>query len=235
MNISKDTSKICEESEMFEQILSLNNKTILELGCGKADKTRQIASAGHNRTIIATEVDQKQHSINLQIDDLTNVSFILGGSEAIPLEDDSVDVAFMFKSLHHVPANLMNKAIEETRRVLKPGGFAYISEPVFEGEFNEVLRLFHDEEIVRKTAFQAIFDSVEKGDFLLAEQLFFKTPVSFASFEVFEQRIINVTHTDHALSAEHRQQVKKQFDLHMQQDGANFLTPIRVDLLQKPS
>jgi 2-methylisocitrate lyase-like PEP mutase family enzyme len=62
----------------------------------------------------------------------------------------------MFKSLHHVPVPLMDQALAEIRRVLKPGGLAYISEPVFAGEFNEVLRLFHDESIVRREAFSAI-------------------------------------------------------------------------------
>ena len=40
---------------------------------------------------------------------------------------------------------------------------AYISEPIFAGDFNDVLRLFHDEEQVRQYAFGAIVDSAEKG------------------------------------------------------------------------
>ena len=234
MKISKNSNIVCDESEIIEQALSLNNKTILELGCGKADKTRLIATTGQERTIIATEVDETQHSKNLLIGDLPNVSFVLGGSENIPLADDSVDIVMMFKSLHHVPVELMDKALEETRRVLKPGGFAYISEPVFEGEFNEVLRLFHDEEIVRKAAFESIVRAVDSGNLILSEQLFFSTPNSFESFKVFENRIIKVTHTEHSLSDDLLQKVKDQFALNMGDNGAQFIVPIRVDLLQKP-
>jgi hypothetical protein len=55
----------------------------------------------------------------------------------------------------------------------------------------------------------------------------------FESFEQFEQRVINVTHTNHKLSPELHQRVKDQFLLNMKEDGASFLMPIRVDLLQK--
>ena len=50
----------------------------------------------------------------------------------------------------------MDAALSEIARVLKPGGQAWISEPVFAGELNEVFRLFHNEEVVRETAFGAI-------------------------------------------------------------------------------
>ncbi len=57
--------------------------------------------------MLALEVDQVQHAINAAIGDLPNVEFGLGGAEAIPAADASFDVAFMFKSLHHVPVPLM--------------------------------------------------------------------------------------------------------------------------------
>ena len=235
MKLSQATDKICSESEVFEKVLSLDNKSILELGCGRADITRLIASNGHGRLVTATEVDEQQHSNNLLIDDLPNVTFMIAGSEAIPLDNNSIDVAFMFKSLHHVPMELMDKALTEIHRVLKPGGMAYISEPVFAGEFNEVLRLFHNEEIVRKAAFNAIRKSVDDNLFLLADEIFFKTRSIFQSFDEFEQRIINVTHTDHRLSPDLYKTVKERFMPHMQDDGAKFQVPIRVDLLQKPA
>ena len=223
----------CPESDIYNQLLSLDDKHILELGCGSADITRNIATAGKGRKITALEVDEIAHQKNLQITDLPNVSFGLSGAQDIPLDDESVDVVFMFKSLHHVPLELMDQSLLEVRRVLKPGGFAYISEPIFAGEFNEILRLFHDEQKVREAAFQAVKRAVDDGLFILAEQVFFNTPMKYQDFAEFENNVINATHSDHALDNALYDLVKQRFEQHMGNDGAHFLTPIRVDLLQK--
>ena len=44
------------------------------------------------------------------------MTFGLAGAEDIPLGDESVDVVFMFKSLHHVPVDLMDQSMREIRR-----------------------------------------------------------------------------------------------------------------------
>jgi ubiquinone/menaquinone biosynthesis C-methylase UbiE len=235
MKKPQPTDKTCSESEVFEEVLSLDGKEILELGCGRADITRLIAKNGHGRKITATEVDEIQHSKNILIDDLPNVTFLLAGSEAIPSGDESFDIVFMFKSFHHVPLELMGKALNEAKRVLRPGGMVYISEPVFEGAFNEILRLFNNEKEVREAAYRAIKESINNNDLILVDEIFFNTPMIYESFEEFEERVINVTHTDHRLSPELYQRVKDQFLLNIQDGAARFLMPIRVNLLQKIS
>lgn len=233
MNSKKSEDKTCNEIEELEKLLSLDGKKILELGCGKAEITRVIATNGHGREITATEVDETQHTNNLLIDDLSNVNFLMAGAERIPVDDATFDVVFMFKSLHHVPSDLMGSALSEIKRVLKPGGVAYISEPVFKGDFNEVLRIFHDEEEVRKLAYVAINEATKSKEFSSVDELFFNTPMFFDNFEVFEEKIIKVTHTNHELSDEIIQRVKEKFLLNMNNNGATFLMPIRVNLLEK--
>jgi ubiquinone/menaquinone biosynthesis C-methylase UbiE len=223
----------CPESEVYENILMLDGKHILELGCGNADITRNIATAGKDRRITALEVDRVAHDKNTQITDLPNVTFSLAGAQDIPLEDETVDIVLMFKSLHHVPLEMMQPSMQEISRVLKPGGLAYISEPVFAGDFNEVLRLFHDEQEVRQAAFDTVKKSVEDGLFKLVEEKFFNSPMRFGNFQEFENNTIKATHTDHDLDDELYQLVKQRFEQHIGDDGANFLMPIRVDLLQK--
>lgn len=223
----------CPEFDVYNRLLSLDGKHILELGCGGADHTRDIATSGADRKVTALEVDQVAHEKNLQITDLANVIFELAGAQDIPLEDESVDVVFMFKSLHHVPLELMEPAMHEISRVLKPGGLAYISEPVFAGEFNEVLRLFHDEQKVRLAAFNTVKKAVDDGLFSLVEETFFNSPMKFAGFAEFEEKVIKATHSDHSLDEELFDLVKQRFEQHIGDDGAHFLAPIRVDLLQK--
>lgn len=224
----------CPETEIYNRLLALDNKHILELGCGSAELTRNIATAGAGRKITALEVDEIAHEKNLQISDLPNVTFAIAGAQEIPLADASVDVVFMFKSLHHVPLDLMDLSMREISRVLKPGGLAYISEPVFAGDFNEILRLFHDEQKVREAAFNAVKKAVDAGLFSLVEETFFNSPMKFESFADFENKVLKVTHTNHTLDEKIYDLVKQRFEHHLSDDGAHFLMPIRVDLLQRP-
>ena len=223
----------CPETDIYNRLLSLDNKHMVELGCGAARITRDIAESGFDRKISAFEVDEIAHQKNLRIDDLPNVTFGLAGAQDIPLQDDSVDVVFMFKSLHHVPVELMSASMQEIRRVLKPGGFAYISEPVFAGKFNDILRLFHDEQTVREAAFGTLTSAVDEGLFKLVEEIFFYAPLKFENLAEFESNVIKATHGNHQLDGDLYHRVKQRFDEQMGDDGVHFLQPIRVDLLQK--
>ena len=235
MKISNpDIDLVCDERDIYTRLLPLENADILELGCGKAEKTLAIAKDGKARTIVALEVDEIQHAENLRCNAPANVSFQLGGAQAVPAADCSFDVVFMFKSLHHVPLEQMDAAMAEIHRVLKPDGLAYISEPVFAGEFNEIIRLFHDEQAVREAAFAAVGRAIAEGRFELVSQTFFAAPVHFETFAQFEKNVLNVTHTRHHLDEALYRQVRQKFMHHMTPTGATFDMPIRVDLLRKP-
>jgi len=223
-----------DEYAVIAAELPLRGARILELGCGKAEKTRAIARRGNVDSIVALEVDAIQHALNLELTDLPNVSFRHGGAEAIPCADDSFDIVMMFKSLHHVPVELMDRALDEIRRVLRPGGLAWISEPVYAGGFNEILRLFHDERVVREAAFAAVSRAVGDGRLELVAQRFFSTPGHFDDFEQFEERVIRVTHTQHRLAPELLAAVRGRFEAHLTPSGADFANPLRVDILRKP-
>ena len=224
---------LVNEVKLMLAELPFDGASVLELGCGKAEKTRLLAETGRLKEIVALEVDDIQHQRNLQITDLPNVHFRHGGAEAIPAADNSFDIVLMFKSLHHVPMELMDQALSEIARVLKPGGLAWISEPVFAGDLNEVFRLFHDEKIVREAAFAILCKAVNDGRLSLEKQLFFNTRSYFESFAQFDQRMIQVTHTSHRLAPEVYREVKEKFESYLTPEGATFLNPQRVDLLQK--
>ena len=224
--------RICAEHEIWNELLCLDKANILELGCGTADLTRQIAGSGKACKVTAMEVDAIQHAKNLQIADVPNVRFVFGGAEAIPAADDSFDVVLMFKSLHHVPMEHLDRAMSEIGRVLKPNGRAYISEPIFTGDFNEILRQFHDEEAVRCAAFAAIKHAVADGRFTLLAERFFLSPMYFVDFAAFEAKVIGVSHAQHQLSEAVYASVRQDFNKAMREDGAHFLMPMRVDLLK---
>ncbi|MEE9394523.1 MAG: class I SAM-dependent methyltransferase [Planctomycetota bacterium] len=229
-----EIDRVADELTVIDELLELDGKDILDLGCGRGENARAIAETGFDRRVFAIDVDEVQHAVNLKQDKPSNLSFEFGGAEAIPADDDSLDVVLLFKSLHHVPLLLMASAFDEIARVLRPGGFALVSEPLFRGEFNEVLRIFHDEELVRRKAFEAVLAAVQSGKFELVSQTFLRCPLSFASFDEFDERVIRVTHTSHVLADEVLEEVRSTFARYAKTDGAQFEQPVRIDLLRPP-
>ena len=67
----------------------------------------------------------------------------------------------------------------------------------------------------------------------MIEETFFNTKGFFKDFSEFENTVINATHSNHSLDKNLHEVVKKKFEKHLGDDGAHFLTPVRVDLLQK--
>jgi len=156
------------------------------------------------------------------------------GAESIPLAGAGIDVVLMFRSLHHVPLHRLDDAMNELQRVLKPGGCAYISEPVFAGALNEMIRIFNDEEAVRKAAFGAMCRAVEKGMFELAGETFFLAPVKYQDFADFAGKHFQVTHSERNVSEAQRLAAERLFNTHLGPDGVKLTQQIRIDLLRKP-
>lgn len=234
MKIDDENSyREANELEIMRQYLPMEGASVLELGCGAAQMTRRLAGEFGVGQIIATEVDRIQHEKNLRIDGLGKVEFVLGGAQAIDLPTESIDLVIMLKSLHHVPTELMDTALIEIARVLRPGGLAYLSEPVYRGDFNDIMKLFHDEKSVREAAFAAVRRAVAGGAFELVRQIFFATPAYYSDFSDFEKQTLKVTHTEHRIDAALHQRIHDAFQQHLTPRGAHFLKPLRVDLLKK--
>lgn len=212
---------------------NLNNKIILELGCGNASMTKKIAQNGFDRKIIAYEIDEIQHKKNAH-ENINNIDFILGKAQEIKLEDESVDMIFLFKSFHHIPKNDMYKSLIEMKRVLKKNGLIYISEPLFQGEQNHLVSLFHDEEQVRIDAFDTIQRFVENQQMKLFKEIFFQTEVFYKDFKDFETKQMNLSYNENRISKELYNKVKEAYFQYANSDeSAKFLKPFRVDILQK--
>jgi ubiquinone/menaquinone biosynthesis C-methylase UbiE len=229
-----DAYETATEPEMMQRLLPLAHARVLELGCGAAWLARQFAERYPDSRFTATEVDAIQHRKNIAQPAPPNLSFRLAGAQAIEEADESIDIVWMLKSLHHVPAALIPAAMGEITRVLKPGGLAYFCEPVYTGEFNALMSLIHDEKAVRELAFDAIRGLVERGAMQLQAEIFFHVPGRYESWERFEDRFLKVTHTELSIDEERYRTIRDAFLAHMGPEGADFLKPHRVDLLQKP-
>jgi ubiquinone/menaquinone biosynthesis C-methylase UbiE len=231
--VHPNITRTCKEAEIYESLLELDGSAILELGCGKADHTRNIAKAHPSARIVAAEVDRIQHAKNLASASPPNLAFADFGAESIPLGDGSIDLVMMFRSLHHVPLDRMDDAFREIHRVLRPGGHAYISEPVFAGAFNDLVRIYNDEELVRKAAFDAVCRAVDSGRFELVSETFFQTPLQYQSFAEFAKKHFEITHGVRNVTEEQSAAVERLFNTHLRPDGVKLAQQIRVDLLRK--
>jgi SAM-dependent methyltransferase len=197
-----DAYREANEDDLIATLMRLEGRQMLELGCGAGWMTRLLAERFRPARILATEVDRIQLDKNLAQPPIPGVEFRYGGAEAIAAPNASFDAVFMFKSLHHVPRDLMAPSLREIHRVLVPGGLAYFCEPVYWGDFNAVLSLVHDEREVREAAFEALVQAVESGLFALEAEIFFQVPGTYATWEVFADRFLKVTHTHLDLDAE---------------------------------
>ena len=224
---------ITDELELLHSLVDLDqHPRIIELGCGAAQLSRALVTRFPASEVSALEVDERQHAKNLRQPE-ARLHFLQAGAQAIPFAADQFDLAMMFKSLHHIPLDLIDQALAEVRRVLRPGGLLYVSEPVFAGAQNEIMRLFHDEERVRAAALLAVQQAVASGAWEQVSEVFFDMPVRYRDFAEFEQRLIAITYLDHQLDAATLAAVRERFAPHMTPTGAYFERPMRVNLLRK--
>ena len=182
--------------------------------------------------VTGLEVDERQHAKNLASPQ-PGLRFVAGGAQAIPFPDASFDLALMLKSLHHVPLPLLGQALREAARVLRPGGHLYVSEPVYAGPLNELVRLFNDEGVVRAAAQSALDEALRGGTWQQVAERRFATPVVFKDFADFEQRMMRPTFADHRIDDAKLAQVGAAFAPHCAAQGACFTRPMHVRLLRR--
>lgn len=228
------TAPITNELDLLETLVPLAGARIVEAGCGAARLARELVGRYGTAEVIGLEVDARQLAKNL-LSPVERLRFARAGAQAIPLADASFDGALMLKSLHHVPMPLMDQALNEVFRVLRPGGWLYVSEPVYAGELNELIRLFNDEGEVRAAAQAALDRALATGHWTSAADQRFETPVSFASFDDFEQRMMRPTFADHGIDAAMLERVKSHYMPHHGPGRARFSRPMHVRLLRKTS
>ena len=225
-------TRIDDELEVLAALVPLAGQRIIELGCGAAQLARSVLDRYPGSQVTGLEVDERQHAKNLAAP-RAGLDFVAAGAQAVPFPDDSFDLALMLKSLHHVPLPLMAQALGEVARVLRPGGHLYVSEPVYGGPFNEVVRVFNDEGAVRAAAQAALDDALQQGRWEAVAERRFEMPVRFVDFADFEQRIMRPTFADHRIDDAKLAQARAAFLPHQGEGGAHFSRPMHVRLLRR--
>ena len=222
-----------DELDLLADLVPLNGQRIIELGCGNARLARALLQRHAGSQLVGLEVDAVQHAKNIA-NPQERLLFMAGSAEAIPFPDASFGGAMMLKSLHHVPLDGMDQALAEVARVLKPGGWFYVSEPIFGGALNEIVRLYNDENTVRRAAQAALDRALEAGRFWeFAAERRFAQPAHFRDWTEFEQRMLYPSFADHFITPALAERVRAAFMPHMTADGAHFVRPMHVRVLRR--
>jgi SAM-dependent methyltransferase len=98
--------------------------TVLDAGCGDGYLTEALAARFDN--VIAVDHSPERLALARKRLAGSNVEFQEAEIDDLPLRASSIDAVFFSMVLHHVP--LIDEAMRESFRVLKPGGFIAVAD-----------------------------------------------------------------------------------------------------------
>lgn len=107
--------------ELFEYLKSLvktEGKKVLDVGCGTGIATRQLKEVGFD----VNGSDKDETMVKVALENSPDISYIVAPADKLPFESETFDVVTIFTAFHWFAHE---KAVEEMKRVLKPGGVLF--------------------------------------------------------------------------------------------------------------
>jgi len=127
----------CYTRPVLDRVGIRPGERVLELGPGPGAFTVEAARrVGTEGRLIAVDIQPRmiaQVEKRVQEAGLTNVETHVADAYHLPLEDDSVDRAFLVAVLPEIPDQV--RALAELRRVIKSGGLLSITEDFFDPDY----------------------------------------------------------------------------------------------------
>lgn len=103
---------------------------ILDLGTGSGYLSFAVAKKYSNLSVVGLDIVEKALEINrlkAEEENVQNIQFVTYDGIDFPFADREFDMVLSRYALHHFPD--IQKSISEVSRVIKPGGFLFISDP----------------------------------------------------------------------------------------------------------
>jgi ubiquinone/menaquinone biosynthesis C-methylase UbiE len=216
--------------EVVNRYVSLPGRLVIDAGCGDMVMSRQFADCG--ASVLAIDPDPIQAELNRKSGPIENIEFMETGADRISVESQSVDGVFFCYSLHHIPQEIYPQVFEEVLRVLKPDGFLFVIEPM-DCPFNDVMKLFHNEDRERAAAWQAL-EELAVTSFNSAEVVTYHSFAQYESFEHFAMRLASRSFNSLYTEADvRRPEVREAFERIGKPDYL-FQSPKQVMILKGP-
>ncbi len=128
---------------LAEALLKVTNHGVVaDLGAGEGTLAQMLARQAER--VIAVDLSPKMVEFGSELarrHDLKNLEYRLGDIEEPPLDDASVDLAFLSQALHH--AGSPQKALEQAFRIVNPGGQLVVLD-LLQHSFEEARELYAD-------------------------------------------------------------------------------------------
>lgn len=128
---------------LAEALLKVTNHGVVaDLGAGEGTLAQMLARQAER--VIAVDLSPKMVEFGSELarrHELSNLEYRLGDIEEPPLEDASVDLAFLSQALHH--AGTPEKALLQAFRIVKPGGRLVVLD-LLQHNFEQARELYAD-------------------------------------------------------------------------------------------
>lgn len=117
----------------IRRAVPIDRADILEIGCG--DGTRSVQVAAVCKRLIGIEPDSAALARARAENSASNIEYVSGNARQLQFDTAAFDIVIFTLSFHHVPEDLMQTALDEAARVVRPEGHVIIFEPAFDGSF----------------------------------------------------------------------------------------------------
>ena len=131
VNSPRNVKKVVDCAERLVRFLNLSGRqNFLEVGCGNGAVSKYIAR-NYGLNVTGIDVDPKQIELAQKntIEAIQNIHFLEVDTTHLPFQDNDFDIVLSFFVMHHIPNWL--DALEEIKRVLKPGGYFIYADLVY--------------------------------------------------------------------------------------------------------
>lgn len=117
-------------SELMLDMIDLEGKTVIDIGCGDGSLTVRFFDLGRPRSMVAVDPARRAIGVAMAGRGERDILFLVGDGHHLPLPNDSADVAILQAVLHHDvdPASTLREALRVARAVvcLEPNGYSPI-------------------------------------------------------------------------------------------------------------
>lgn len=226
------TAQIDTDLAVLERLVSPAGKDVLDVGCGGGALVRDLTGLGAR--VIGIEISESQLAAARARDPGDGARYLVGRAQDLPLGDGEVDAAVFMRALHHVPPRDLAAALGEAARVLRPGGLAYVAEPLAEGDYFELVSLVEDEVEVRRAAQEALAHA-DRAGLSHAQTVDYGVRIQIADLAALRSRVVSVDPARAEVFDSRRDELEQAFR-RLGEPGPRgerrYVQPMRADLLR---